>query len=152
MLGAQVTGPDSSGEVQMTGHGVVVPGDTFTVWSDARSRQTRRVQVATTFQDEAVNLSATFRTLPSTLTYVAYAEVTVPAKQLSVQVQNSDFERAGQPAVAARPAAAAAPAVSAGQAATVRKMKELKALQAQGLITEAQYQAESQKLLNELLR
>jgi hypothetical protein len=42
--------------------------------------------------------------------------------------------------------------VSASQAATVKKMKELKALQAQGLITEAQYQAESQKLLSELLR
>jgi len=50
------------------------------------------------------------------------------------------------------PAAAATPAVSAGQAATVQKLKELKALQTQGLITEAQYQAESQKLLNELVR
>lgn len=36
------------------------------------------------------------------------------------------------------------------QAAAVAKLKELKSLQTQGLITEAQYQAESQKLLNQI--
>ena len=36
------------------------------------------------------------------------------------------------------------------QAEAVAKLKELKSLQKQGLITEAQYQAESQKLLNEI--
>lgn len=42
--------------------------------------------------------------------------------------------------------------MSASHAATVEKVKELKALQAQHLITEAQYRAEPQKLLSELLR
>jgi hypothetical protein len=46
----------------------------------------------------------------------------------------------------------AAPAVSSGQAAAVAKLKELKSLQTQGLITEAQYQAESQKLLNQIVQ
>jgi hypothetical protein len=46
----------------------------------------------------------------------------------------------------------AAPAVSSGQAAAVAKLKELKSLQSQGLITEAQYQAESQKLLNQIVQ
>jgi hypothetical protein len=45
----------------------------------------------------------------------------------------------------------AAPAVTNTQAAAVAKLKELKSLQKQGLISEAQYQAESQKLLNELV-
>jgi hypothetical protein len=45
----------------------------------------------------------------------------------------------------------AAPAVTNSQAAAVAKLKELKSLQKQGLITEAQYQAESQKLLNQLV-
>ena len=45
-----------------------------------------------------------------------------------------------------------APAVSSGQAAAVAKLKELKSLQSQGLITEAQYQAESQKLLNQIVQ
>ena len=50
------------------------------------------------------------------------------------------------------PPPTAAPAVSANQAATVAKLKELKSLQSQGLITEAQYQAESQKLLNQIVQ
>jgi hypothetical protein len=37
------------------------------------------------------------------------------------------------------------------QAAAVEKLKELKSLQKQGLIREAQYQAESQKILNQLV-
>jgi hypothetical protein len=45
-----------------------------------------------------------------------------------------------------------APAVNPGQAAAVAKLKELKSLQSQGLITEAQYQAESQKLLNQIVQ
>ncbi len=45
-----------------------------------------------------------------------------------------------------------APAVTSGQAAAVAKLKELKSLQSQGLITEAQYQAESQKLLNQIVQ
>jgi len=44
------------------------------------------------------------------------------------------------------------PAVSSSQAAAVAKLKELKSLQTQGLITEAQYQAESQKLLNQIVQ
>jgi hypothetical protein len=44
----------------------------------------------------------------------------------------------------------AAPALSSSQASAVARLKELKSLQKQGLITEAQYQEESQKLLNQI--
>ncbi|MFZ0612597.1 MAG: SHOCT domain-containing protein [Desulfobacterales bacterium] len=43
------------------------------------------------------------------------------------------------------------PAVTNTQAEAVARLKELKSLQQQGLITEAQYQAESQKLLNQMV-
>ncbi len=45
-----------------------------------------------------------------------------------------------------------APAVNTEQAAAVAKLKELKSLQNQGLITEADYQAQSQKLLNQIVQ
>lgn len=99
---AQVMGPNAGGEVEMTGHGVVIPGDTFSVWSDARSRQTRKVVVASTFQGDLVNLTATFQTLASKLTYVSFAEVTVPAKQIILKVQNYDFLRP-EPVMASAP-------------------------------------------------
>lgn len=44
------------------------------------------------------------------------------------------------------------PPVSSGQAATVQKLKELKSLLSQGLITQTQYNTDSQKLLNELIQ
>jgi hypothetical protein len=40
--------------------------------------------------------------------------------------------------------------MSSSQTSAVARLKELKSLQQQGLITEAQYQEESQKLLNQI--
>jgi hypothetical protein len=93
MTQAQMSGPDATGAIQMTGNSVAVPGDTFTVWTDAKTNQTRRMQIATTYQGDAVNVTATFKTLPSKLNYVAWAEATVPAKQMNVQVSNFDYNR-----------------------------------------------------------
>lgn len=156
MLQAQVTGADAAGLVSMTGNSVVVPGDTFTVWADPRTRQMRKVQVASTYEGNVVKLNATFNTLASRLTYVSYAEVTVPAKQMALQVQNFDFTRPEQAATVTQsvpvPAPAAPLAVSSSQAATVKKLKELKSLLNQGLITQSQYDADSQKLVNELVK
>lgn len=90
---ATTSGPDAAGLFQMTGNSVVVPGDSFTVWTDARTRQSGRVQVNTLFQGDMVNVTATFETIPSGLTYMSYAEATVGAKGLSVQVQNFNFSR-----------------------------------------------------------
>src|SRR5262245_36125255 len=93
MTQAATSGPDANGLFQMAGNNVVVPADSFTVWTDARTRQTRRVQVTTFFQGDAVNVNASFETLPSGLTYMSYAEANVGAKELSVQVQNFNYSR-----------------------------------------------------------
>jgi hypothetical protein len=90
---AATSGPDANGLFEMTGQNVVYSGDAFSVWFDARTRQTRRIQVTTVFQGDQVDLVATFKTLKSGLTYMAWGEVNVPAKQMSVQVQNFDYNR-----------------------------------------------------------
>ena len=90
---ATASGPDASGLFEMTGQNVVVPGDTFSLWTDPRTRHAQKVQVSAMFRGDPVNLTATFKTLPSGLNHVAYAEVTVPAKQISVRVQNFDYNR-----------------------------------------------------------
>ena len=48
------------------------------------------------------------------------------------------------------PAQPAAPAMTSTQSSAVASLKELKSLQEQGLITEEQYQQQSQKLLNQI--
>jgi len=77
----------------MTGRNVIVPGDTFSMWTDARTRHTRKIQVSTNYKGDAANVTATFQTLASGLTYMAYAEIAVPTTQLSVQVQNFNYTR-----------------------------------------------------------
>jgi len=90
---ATASGPDASGLFEMTGKNVVQPGDTFSLWVDPRTRHPQRIQVATTFQGDPVTLTATLKTLATGLNHVAYAEVIAPAKQMSVQVQNFDYNR-----------------------------------------------------------
>ena len=90
------SGPDANGMFQLTGHGIVRLGDTLTMWVNPWTKHPSRIQVDTAFQNDAVQLSATFVTIPvSGLNYAAFAEATVPAKQLSVQIQNYNFARLG---------------------------------------------------------
>jgi hypothetical protein len=93
MTRATATGPDVSGLFEMTGQNVVYAGDTFSLWVNPGTRHVQKVQVSTTFQGDPVSLTATFKTLRSGLNHVAYAELTVPAKPLSVQVHNFDYNR-----------------------------------------------------------
>lgn len=76
-----------------TGRNLVQPGDTLSLWVDPRTGHAQRITVSSTFEGEPVTLTATFETLPSGLNHLAYAEVTVPAKQISLQVQNFNFDR-----------------------------------------------------------
>ncbi len=93
MMSARPMGPDAAGLFSMAGNNVVLPGDSLTIWVNAVTRHVARMQVNTTFQGNPVQLNATFSTLPSGLNYMAYAEATVPTKQLSVQVQNFNYTR-----------------------------------------------------------
>ena len=83
--------PDGSPIMQMTGNNVVNPGDTFYLAVNPTTFQTRRMQVSTTYQGDAVTVTATFATLPSGLTYPQYVDVEVPDQQLSLLVQNYDY-------------------------------------------------------------
>jgi hypothetical protein len=90
---ATTSGPDAGGLFVMMGRNVVAPGDSLSVWTDAATRQTRQIVVETVFQGDTVDFTAAFKTLSSGLTYMAYAEVNVPAKQMTLQVQNFDYNR-----------------------------------------------------------
>lgn len=86
--------PDGTTLLQISGNDVVTPGDTLTIWVDGSTHATRKVQVDTTYEGDAANLTATFKTLTAShLTYMSMAEVSVPAKDMSLQVQNYDYEQ-----------------------------------------------------------
>lgn len=97
MTTATATGPNANGLLQLTGNNVVVPGDNLTLLVNPWTQHVTQMMVNTSFQGAPAQLTATFETLPGPvnggLNYVSFAEVTVPSKQLSVQVQNYNFNR-----------------------------------------------------------
>jgi hypothetical protein len=88
---ATITAPDANGLLTITGHSVVTPGDSLTMTIAAATRHPRSMSIMTFFDQDAVNVSATFKSLSNGLNYVGFGEADVPAKNLSLQVQNYDY-------------------------------------------------------------
>ena len=70
---------------------VVVPGDTFTTTLDGTKLVPKSIQITTTFKEEQVTVSATFRTTAAGLNHLQYATVTVPGKNITVNIHNYDY-------------------------------------------------------------
>ena len=83
--------PPVAGILQLTGAGVVVPGDTVSLSVNAPTQQTQRLSVMTFFQGDQVTVTATFKTLSNGLNYPAYIQINVPDKGLTVLIQNYDY-------------------------------------------------------------
>jgi hypothetical protein len=88
---ATIQAPDANGLLQITGGSVVKPGDTLSLWVAAPGGQISRLKAMTFYEGDEVNLTASFKTLASGLSYVAYATVTIPARNLTIQVQDFDY-------------------------------------------------------------
>lgn len=86
--------PDGKPLLEIQGSGVIVPGDTLSMWLDASTYKMTRIQIATTYKGDVANVNGTYKTLAASgLNYLSMAEVTVPAKKMSLQVQNYDYEQ-----------------------------------------------------------
>ena len=90
---AQVSGPDASSLIALSGGSVVSPGDSMTPWVNATTHKPARVLVAATFQGSPITLNATFNTLSTGLNYMNYADIQIPAKSLEIQVSNFNYNR-----------------------------------------------------------
>jgi hypothetical protein len=90
---AQVSGPDATGLLALSGGSVVSPGDSMTLWVDVASHKAKKVFVATTYQGDSITLNATFNTLPTGLNYMNWADIQIPAKTLEVQISNFNYNR-----------------------------------------------------------
>jgi hypothetical protein len=148
---ATTTLADDGRLILMSGTSVVVPGDSLSIWTDASTRKTRKIQVNTFFQGDAANLTATFKSLRSGMTHVDYAEVIVPAKNLSVQVQNFDYDRTMPPPVPKIVQHKQSPRAASPSFQTVeRELRDLKELLDKGLITQSDYDDKKAQILEGL--
>jgi hypothetical protein len=90
---AQTTGPGPEGYLITQGTNVVVPGDSLTIYTFAATRQTARISVNTLYQGAPVQVSATFKSLPSGLNYMNYMTVDIPGQQMQLLIQNYDYNQ-----------------------------------------------------------
>lgn len=86
-----ITSPTGTSMLQVTGTGVVVPGDSVTLVFDGTSLQPSSFQISTTFNGDPMTATGNFDTMTTGLNRLQYASVQVPAKQLSVLVHNYDY-------------------------------------------------------------
>jgi hypothetical protein len=88
-----IQAPDANGMLKLTGSSVVVVGDTFDLWLQAATQRTEKVQITSFFEGETVTANASFKTLASGLSHVAFAEIDVPAKGYRLQIHNFDYNQ-----------------------------------------------------------
>jgi hypothetical protein len=92
---AKPSPPDAQNVVVIAGSGVVLAGDSLSIWTDMATRKTLRVQVSTLYKGDPVTFTATFATLASGLNYLSFGQIDVPAKSMTIQVSNFNFNPNG---------------------------------------------------------
>jgi hypothetical protein len=96
LMVAHTTGPDPYGSLITTGSNIIVTGDSLTMWVSAQNKQVRKITVTTTYQGDYVQLNAVFAAVPNNgPTYLQYAEIAVPSKQVTVLIQNYNYYQTG---------------------------------------------------------
>ena len=86
-----IPAPGPDGTLQLSGNGVVTPGDTVSISVYAPTKETRRMSVTTSFQGDPVTATITFKTLASGLNYPAYIQLDAQGKNLTILMQNYDY-------------------------------------------------------------
>jgi len=90
---AQVSGPDATGLLALSGGSVVSPGDSMTLWVNSTTHKAAKAFIATTYQGSPVTMNATFNVLATGLSYMNFADIQIPAKTMEIQVSNFNYNR-----------------------------------------------------------
>ena len=90
---ASVSGPDATGLLALSGGSVVMPGDSMTLWVNATTHKAAKAFVATTYQGDSVTMNATFNVLATGLSYMNFADIQIPGKQMEIQVSNFNYNK-----------------------------------------------------------
>jgi hypothetical protein len=94
LAGAQVqpvTTPQGTTVLQVNGTNVGSQGDTFAMTVNGSNLQPVSIQITTQYNGDPVNISATFKTMQSGLNHLQYATVTVPNRNINVNIHNYDY-------------------------------------------------------------
>ncbi|HET6979403.1 MAG TPA: hypothetical protein VFI24_23930 [Pyrinomonadaceae bacterium] len=71
---------------------VLQPGDSMIIWIEANTRRQRRVEINASFDGKPVRIVTEFRDLPHGPTYMARSTVDYPREELTLTMENFDYE------------------------------------------------------------
>ena len=80
--------------VRVDGRNVLHEGDWMTVWSDAKSRKQRRVEIQTVFDKKPVLIVSEFQDLPQGPTFMAVSRVNYDEGAVVIITENSEHQKA----------------------------------------------------------
>jgi hypothetical protein len=85
------------GLIQLTIHGYIKPGDVVTLVFNGQQKQIVSAEVSSYLNDpgDAVKISAQYAPIPGGPNHVSQMVINGESKQLTVQIQNSDYHRIG---------------------------------------------------------
>jgi hypothetical protein len=73
---------------------VVQPGDSMTIWVDAVTHKTRKIEIQTALDRKLVRIASDFQDLPKGPTYMARSVMDYPSEELILITENFDYELA----------------------------------------------------------
>ncbi len=81
------------GIVQIQSGNILQPGDSMSIWLDAKTRKQRRVEINTFLERSPVKVAIEFSELPGGPTYMARTVVDYPKESLQLVTENFEYER-----------------------------------------------------------
>jgi len=76
--------------------GVLQPNDSMIVWIDANTRRQRRIEINSSYDEKPVRIISEFKDLAGGPTYLARSVVDYPREELTLTVENFDYQRDSQ--------------------------------------------------------
>jgi len=76
--------------------GVLQPNDSMIVWIDANTRRQRRIEINSSYDEKPVRIVSEFKDIAGGPTYMARSVVDYPREELTLTVENFDYQRDSQ--------------------------------------------------------
>jgi hypothetical protein len=86
-----------SGTVRIQGNDIVQTGDTMTLWTDPRTKETRQLDIRALLEGKPMRIGSVFAKLPDGISYTKQTTVDIDAKKMRIITENFDYTRAASP-------------------------------------------------------
>lgn len=85
---------DMAGSIQIQMANLLQQGDSLTIWIDQGALLFRKIAIVSSYDQKPVTATANYSMLPSGQVYMARAIVNYPSKQVIVEIDNLNYQRA----------------------------------------------------------